>query len=248
MGERSRHTGSSEGRSAWISPGWLVLGALILGVVVFAAVIGHLLTDRLTIHNRTRAPITFTAESFDGYSNYVPACSSTEFEWEQGNGGNSGWIPTDGLRRWQGGAVHVEIPVERWFEVQMPADHFTVVVTGDGLTEVQPGSSLPPCEGMPAPASVADYIDAARLSLEQHFEGSGRPIFSFQSARCRADGGAVLLFEQHGSDGAHGTAFALSGRPSSDPGAWAGGFASVDPASDPEIAAFFSDGMELSCP
>ena len=139
--------------------------------------------------------------------------------------------PPTVLRRWEGGAVHVEIQVERWFEVRVPADHFNVVVTGEGLSEVEPRSSLPPCEGMPAPASVADYIDAARLSLEQHFEGSGRPIFSFQSARCRADGGVVLLFEQRGSDGANGTAFALSGRPSGDAGAWAGGFAPVDPAS-----------------
>lgn len=63
-----------------------------------------------------------TADSFGGYSNNVPACSSTEFEWEQGNGSDSGWMPADGVRRWQGGAVHVEIPAERWFEVQVPPD------------------------------------------------------------------------------------------------------------------------------
>lgn len=95
---------------------------------------------------------------------------------------------------------------------------------------------------------MADCIDAARLSLEVHFEASDRPTFSFQSARCRADGGVVLLFKQRGRDSADGTAFALSGRPSSDPGAWAGGFAPVDPASDPEIMAFFRDGMEMACP
>lgn len=248
MGEPPTNTGASAGRAAWIGSGWLALVALLVGVVVSAAVIGHLLTDRLTIHNRTTAPITFTDGSFNGYPNYVPACSSARFEWEQGNASNSGWVPADGVDRWQGGAVHVDIPVERWFEVRIPADDFTIVVTSEGLSEVEPGSSPPACEGMPAPSSVAGYLGAARLSLEQHFDGPGRPNFSFRSARCRADGGVVLLFEQLRGDGAQGIAFALSDRPSRDPGAWAGGFAPVDPAFDPEITAFFRDGMEVSCP
>jgi hypothetical protein len=40
----------------WISPAWLGYGSLVVGVFVIAAVAGHLLTDRLTIHNRTTAP------------------------------------------------------------------------------------------------------------------------------------------------------------------------------------------------
>jgi hypothetical protein len=121
----------------------------MVGVLLISGiVVSNLLTDRLTVHNRTTAPITFTSDSFGGYANYVAACSSMEFEWDQGNGSNSGWIPPDGLRRWQGGAVEVEIPAVRGFEGP-GGDRFAVLVTGAGVEETEPDSSLPACEGAP---------------------------------------------------------------------------------------------------
>lgn len=241
-GSRSLRSHRRDHRGA--SPVWLICGSLLVGVIVLAAIAGHLLTDRMTVLNRTTAPVSFTADSFGG----LPACSSAEFEWELGTGSKPGWSPADGSPQWQGGAVPVEIPVERWLEGQIPADDFIVLVTADDVREMQPNSTVPPCEGMAAPASLADYVEGARASLQQHWEGSNHPSFAFTSARCRSDGGVVLLFEQRAGDGAVGTAFALSSRPSGDPDAWAGGFAPVNPETDPEITAFFGEGMEVSCP
>jgi len=56
----------------------------------------------------------------------------------------------------------------------------------------------------------------------------------------------VLLFEQYGA-ASEGLAVALSGAPAADPGVWAGGFASIDPATDPEIRAFFEARREVRC-
>lgn len=45
--------------------------------------------------------------------------------------------------------MEIEIPVERWFEVQIPSERLAVLVTSDGVEEVEPQSSLPNGEGTP---------------------------------------------------------------------------------------------------
>jgi len=94
------------------------------------------------------------------------------------------------------------------------------------------------------PDSVAPFVDAAREALRR--EDDRHRDFAFRSARCREDGGVVLLFEQYGA-ASEGLAVALSGAPAADPGVWAGGFASIDPATDPEIRAFFEARREVRC-
>lgn len=97
----------------------------------------------------------------------------------------------------------------------------------------------------PAPAGVAPFVDAARATLERNHDGIAR--FAFTSARCRADRGVVLMFEQHGLLGSEGAAFALSGSPAADAGAWGGGFGVADVANDPEIRLFLQSGSEVPC-
>lgn len=98
-----------------------------------------------------------------------------------------------------------------------------------------------------APGAAAPYIGAARTSLESNHDGAMTPTFTFHSARCREDGGLVLLFEQRGGLGSEGLAFALAGTPSADAGVWAGGFAPTDADSDPEIVVFFAEASEVAC-
>ena len=69
--------------------------------------------------------------------------------------------------------------------------------------------------------------------------------FTFAGLRCRADGGLLVLFHQRGL-GRNGLAVAMQG-PGALPEAWAGGFAPVDPATDPEVVHFFSESPEASC-
>ena len=134
------------GDSRWISPvGWAII-ALVVGFVVIYVLIGHLRTARLTVHNRTTEPVSFTTDSFGSYPNYVGGCTSSEFRWKE-DGGRFGWTPADN-GGWQGGAVEIALPVERWFEFR-PAERLAVLVTRDGVVEVEPESSTPSCEGKP---------------------------------------------------------------------------------------------------
>jgi hypothetical protein len=134
-------------RTPWIGRiGWAFV-LLLIGFVVITQLLGNALTDRLTVHNRTSVPVEIVTDAFGSYPNYVGACSSAEFTWKQ-EGSKSGWTPA-GVREWQGGAVDIEIPVERWFEARVPADHFTVVVTSEGVAEADAGTALPACGGMP---------------------------------------------------------------------------------------------------
>ena len=97
------------------------------------------------------------------------------------------------------------------------------------------------------PTGVAPFVDAARQSLVSAWDGLGSPGFRFLAARCADDGGLVLLFEQTGMFGIDGVAVAMSGRPQAIDGGWAGGFAPIDPATDPEIAFFFAERREVPC-
>jgi hypothetical protein len=143
--------------SRWISPvGWVII-VLVVGFVLIYVLIGHLRTARLTVHNRTTEPVSFTTDSFGSYPNYVGACSSNEFRWKE-DGGEFGWTPADD-GGWQGGAVEIALPVERWFEFQ-PAERLAVLVTGAGVVEVEPESSTPSCEGTP-PASPNDDLSSS---------------------------------------------------------------------------------------
>ena len=110
-------------------------------------------------------------------------------------------------------------------------------------------AALVACSG-PAPiarGAAAPYIGAARTSLERNHDGPLTPTFTFHSARCREDGGLVLLFEQRAGSVSEGPAFALARDPSTDAGAWSGGFAPTDADSDPEITAFFAEAPEVPC-
>lgn len=143
------HTRGTGRHGQWISPlGWALAAALIFAFVVIPVGLGRLLTDRLTVHNQTTVPISFTVDSFGGSGNEVRACDSSEFRWKQ-DGNRSGWTPADGGTWGAGGAVDIDIPVERWFEVQIPANHFMVLVTSEGVVEWDADSTLPPCEGEP---------------------------------------------------------------------------------------------------
>lgn len=142
-------TGEPHQRSRGMGRLLWVIALLVVGSFVISGLIGHVMTDRLTVHNRTTVAVRFTTDAFGSYPNYVGACSSNEFRWEL-DGSRSGWTPADG-GRWQGGAVEIDIPVERWFEVQVPADRFAVLVTKDGVLEIEPESSLPACDGVPPP-------------------------------------------------------------------------------------------------
>ena len=108
-------------------------------------------------------------------------------------------------------------------------------------------SMLSACTQLPdstAPPSVAPFVEAARESL--HLQDDRHRSFVFRQARCRRDGGVVLLFEQYGR-ASEGLAFAMSGVPGGDPWSWGGGFAPIDPATDPELLAFFRESPEVAC-
>ena len=141
-------THATRQRTRWISPlGWGLAAALVVAFVVIPVGLGRLLTDRLTVYNRTTVTISIATDPIGADRNHVGACDSSEFRWKQ-DGSRSGWTPADG-GSWPGGGVEIEIPVERWFEVQIPADHFVVLVTSDGAVEFDPEASLPACEGEP---------------------------------------------------------------------------------------------------
>jgi hypothetical protein len=96
-----------------------------------------------------------------------------------------------------------------------------------------------------APALVP-MVDSARNSLASNQDGLDS-TFVFRRIRCRDDGGVLLLFDQVGPFGNEGTAFASSAGPDWGVFTWAGGLAPIDPATDPEIRAFFEGVAEIPC-
>ena len=133
-------------RESRISP---LGGAMAFGIcfVVITQLLGYMVTERLTVHNRTTEPVSVTTDAFGGYPNHVGACSSGEFRWSQ-EGSRSGWEPA-ATREFHAGAAEIAIPVERWFEVQVPAIHHVVLVTSEQVGEIEESSPLPPCSGVP---------------------------------------------------------------------------------------------------
>ena len=101
--------------------------------------------------------------------------------------------------------------------------------------------------GPTVPAGFEGDVASARRSLELHWDSTpAAPSFVFEAVRCRADGGLLILFDQRGF-AADGQAMAMRGPGVGGDDAWAGGFAPVDPATDPEIKHFFSEQPEIAC-
>jgi hypothetical protein len=139
-------TEGAERREPWIGPvGWAI-GLLLAGAFVAYLLVDQLFTDRLTVHNRTTVPVSFLTDAFGGYEEHIGACSSVEFAWRH-DGSRSGWRAV-GVGEHHAGAVAIELPVERRFAAGL-ADRFAVLVTDEGVSEVDPDASPPPCDGAP---------------------------------------------------------------------------------------------------
>lgn len=111
------------------------------------------------------------------------------------------------------------------------------------------GVAVAACQGgdRSIPAGFEADVASARRSLELHWDSTpASPAFVFVAVRCRADGGLLVLFDQRGLTG-DGLAVAMRGPGAGGDWAWAGGFAPVDPATDPEIAGFFGASPEVAC-
>jgi hypothetical protein len=97
----------------------------------------------------------------------------------------------------------------------------------------------------PVPGRVAPYLADARASLLREAVGILPPHLRFTAARCRADGGALLVFEQWkppNVDVRYGYVMSTT----LPPNGWSGGTGMKDLAGDPEIAAFLASS-EVSC-
>lgn len=98
-----------------------------------------------------------------------------------------------------------------------------------------------------APAQIAPYVEDARANLRANIGKLAIPPYlRFVEARCRADGGVMLVFEQWAPPYLTVPyAYVLSGR-------WpvlgwgAGGANQDDLANDPEVAPFFGSS-EVPC-
>jgi hypothetical protein len=98
----------------------------------------------------------------------------------------------------------------------------------------------------PIPRGLEDRVESARDSVSDNWEGFGRPWFAFVEARCRADGGLVIVFAEQGfgADGAFAYAMAGGG---AVPDSWSGGIGIDDPANDDELIHFFAEAAEVPC-
>jgi hypothetical protein len=95
------------------------------------------------------------------------------------------------------------------------------------------------------PARVAPYLADARASLLREAVGTLPLHLRFTAARCRADCGALLAFEQWQRpylDVRYGYVMSAAWPPNG----WSGGTGMEDLAGDPEIAAFLGSS-EVSC-
>jgi hypothetical protein len=98
------------------------------------------------------------------------------------------------------------------------------------------------------PLGYAGKVDDARSSLQSNWEGLIQPTFAFVEVRCRVDGGMMIVFRQ-GGPGSGAFAYAMQGPQAVDgPDGWGGGFGVEDLAADEEIAFFFRESPERSCP
>ena len=106
---------------------------------------------------------------------------------------------------------------------------------------------LPPIvlRDAPAPARIASYVEAGRSDLRGNIDGLP-PHLRFVAARCRADGGVMLVFEQWAPPYlVVPYAYVMSGHWPPLQG-WSGGANWHDLADDPEVAAFFGSS-EIAC-
>jgi hypothetical protein len=97
------------------------------------------------------------------------------------------------------------------------------------------------------PAGLEGQVVSARQALLANWDRIPRPELRFVEARCRSDGGLVIVFEQGGLGVAGGYSIAMAGPGRSDPDAWGGGFGILDPDSDPEVRQFLLHASEVPC-
>jgi hypothetical protein len=98
----------------------------------------------------------------------------------------------------------------------------------------------------PIPRGLEDAVASARASVEGNWEGFPRPGFAFAGARCRLDGGLVIIFLEQGWGARGRFAYAMAGG-GAVPGVWAGGTGIDDLATDEEIISFFTEVPEVPC-
>ena len=99
----------------------------------------------------------------------------------------------------------------------------------------------------PVPRGLEAKVASARNSVSDNWEGLGRPWFAFVEARCRADGGLVIIFAEQGFGADGDFAYALQGGGAIADG-WGGGLDVDDPDQDEEIVRFFDEEPEVPCP
>lgn len=98
------------------------------------------------------------------------------------------------------------------------------------------------------PVGLEDEVESARASVSSNWEGFGRPWFAFAEARCRADGGLVIIFAEQGFGADEDFAYAIAGGGAArGPLGWGGGIGIDDPATDAEIVHFFTEAPEVPC-
>jgi len=96
-----------------------------------------------------------------------------------------------------------------------------------------------------APTRLAPYVDSARRSVGQNIDGLLPSHLRYVAARCRSDGGAVLVFEQWQPPYV-GPRYAYAMAGAVPPSGWSGGTSFEDLRDDPEIA-FFLGSNEVDC-
>ena len=97
----------------------------------------------------------------------------------------------------------------------------------------------------PAPARIAPFVGDARSSLVREAQGLLPLHLRYAEARCRRDGGALLVFEQWEPPYVGSRyAYAMSG--AWPPSGWGGGIGIGDLRGDAEIAAFLGTD-EVHC-
>ncbi len=109
--------------------------------------------------------------------------------------------------------------------------------------------ALPPIvlRDEPAPDRIAPYVDVGRDNLRGNIDDHALPPhLRFIGARCRADGGVMLVYEQWAPPYLTVPyAFVMSGHWPPQEG-WSGGVNWHDLADDPEVVAFFGSS-EIPC-
>ncbi len=96
-----------------------------------------------------------------------------------------------------------------------------------------------------APAHVAPYVGEARARLLGELDDLLPAHLRFVAARCREDGGALLVFEQR-EPPYLGVRYSYVMSGTWPPTGWGGGIGMEDLDGDPEIAAFLMPG-EVPC-